>query len=69
MISLFFSLFIAFYFTFLSGVIFTKLAFGENYKLNFFEYGIYGIVFFGFISLFTNFFIPINKSLNSLLLI
>lgn len=69
MINLFFNILIASYFTFSAGLIFTKLIFKKNYKLNFFEQGIYGIICFGFISLFINFFLPINKVFNSFLLI
>ncbi len=69
MINLFFNIFIASYFTYSAGLIFTKLIFKKNYKLNFFEYGIYGIVCLGFISLFINFFLPINKAFNSFLLV
>ena len=67
MISIFFSNYFVLIYTFLSGLIFSKLLINEEKNQNNFECFFLGFVFLSIASLFLNFFIPLNKTNNTIL--
>ena len=51
------------------GLIFNQAFFKEDIKrINYYEIGIFGFIFSGFLSLIINFFIPLNKVVGSIFL-
>jgi hypothetical protein len=67
MISIFFSNYFVLIYTFLSGLIFSKLLINEEKNQNNFECFFLGFIFLSFASLFLNFIIPLNKTNNTIL--
>jgi len=67
MISIFFSNYFVLIYTFLSGLIFSKLLINEEKNQNNFECFFLGFVFLSFTSLLLNFIIPLNKTNNTIL--